>query len=43
MLDTTIGMLICVGILRLLEVTIFTGRRMKYRSGNYYDILNVSD
>lgn len=36
MLDTTIGMLICVGILSLLEATVFTGKRAKYRSGNYY-------
>ena len=43
MLDTTIGMLICVGILRLLEITVFTGRRAKYRSGNYYELVEVSE
>lgn len=41
MLDTTIGMLFCIGVLKLLEITVFTGRRMKYRSGNYYDLVQV--
>jgi hypothetical protein len=36
-------MLICVGILRLLEVTLFKGSRTKYKSGNYYDIIQVDE
>ena len=36
-------MLICVGILRLFEVTLFKGSRSKYQSGNYYEIIQVDE
>lgn len=42
-LDTTVGMLICIGILRLLEITLFKGQRAKYQSGNYYEIVEVDE
>lgn len=42
-LDCSIGMLICVGILRLLEVTLFKGSRMKYQSGNYYEVIQIDE
>lgn len=42
-LDCTIGMLICVGILRLAEVTLFKGSRAKYQSGNYYEVIQVDE
>jgi hypothetical protein len=38
MLDTTLGMLICVGLLRLLETTLLRGTLSKYQSGNYYEV-----
>jgi hypothetical protein len=42
-LDCSVGMLICVGILRLLEVTLFKGPRAKFQSGNYYDVVYIDE
>lgn len=36
-------MLICVGILRLLEITLFKGTRAKFQSGNYYEIVEIDE
>lgn len=43
MLDTTLGMLICVGLLRLLETTLLRGSLSKYQSGNYYEVAMIKD
>lgn len=41
MLDTTLGMLICVGLLRLIETTLLRGSLSKYQSGNYYEVTMI--
>ncbi len=38
-LDNTVGVFICCGVLRLVEGTIISGRCEQFRSGNYYDII----
>ena len=35
-LDNTCGVFICVGVLRLVEYFLLTGKLEKYKSGNYY-------
>ena len=38
-LDNTLGVFICCGVLRLIEGTIISGRCEQFRSGNYYEIV----
>ena len=42
-LDNTVGVFICCGVLRLVEGTIISGRCEQFRSGNYYDIIEYND
>ena len=43
MLDNTVGVLFCCGVLRLLENSIIAGKCEQFRSGNYYDIIEYED
>jgi hypothetical protein len=38
-LDNTLGVFICCGVLRLVEGLIIGDRCTQYKSGNYYDIV----
>lgn len=42
-LDNTVGVFICCGVLRLVETTFIAGRCEQFRSGNYYDIVEYDD
>lgn len=42
-LDNTVGVFICCGVLRLIEGGIISGRCEQYRSGNYYDIVEYEE
>lgn len=42
-LDNTVGVFFCVGVLRLVEKYILAGRWEQFRSGNYYDIVEYED
>jgi hypothetical protein len=38
-LDNTIGVFLCVGVLSLIERYLFNDRYYRYQSGNYYTVL----
>lgn len=42
-LDNTVGVFICCGVLRLVEGLVMADRCEQYKSGNYYDIIEYND
>lgn len=39
-LDNTVGVFLCVGVLSLIEKNLFNDKYVRYQSGNYYSVLD---